>query len=544
MKKILTEGQPWHRVLLFLSLLFITFMASNENPWAQGKADRVSSRQLSGGDETKPKRLPKLIIAQKSDASTVDAHHVIDSPTASIMEHMVETLLELTPTGEIAPKLAEKWEVSADATEFTLKLRKGIKFHDGQPFNAAAVKVNLDRRLDPRAGTKFGFLVSQIASVTVIDEYIVKIKTKIPFSPLLSHLTYTTNGIQSPMALKRSWNKPLIMPIGTGPFIFKEWVPGNRVGMVQNDDYWGTKPFLSELIFRAIPEDASRVAALEKGAVHVATQIPSSDLATLRGNPKIMILQTPSVKTIYMGFHCGKEPFTDRRVRQALNYAVNKEAIVNHSLEDGGRVSDAPISPGVFGYAPIQRYEYNVEKARTLLAQAGFPEGFETTLTFPAGRHFGDSAVVNAVTEDLLNVGVKVDVQMMEWEPYLSYLLQEQDAGDHKIFLLGWGCVTGNADYGLYFLFHSTEWPKKGLNLSFFKNEWVDQLLDLARRTADPKGQKKIYKEAMTIIMDEAPWLFLYGEIQRVGVNADVKDIIVHPTERVIAKQARIESKE
>ncbi len=544
MKEVLKGRQPWHGVLFFLSLLFIILMASNENPWAQGKADRAPSKQLSGADETKPKRLPKLIIAQKSDASTVDAHHVIDSPTASITEHMVEPLLELTPTGEIAPKLAEKWEVSADATEFTLRLKNGIKFHDGQPFNAAAVKVNFDRRLDPRAGTKFGFLVSQIASVTVVDEYIVKIKTKIPFVPLLSHLTHPTNGIQSPLALKRSWNKPLIMPIGTGPFIFKEWVPGNRVGMVQNDAYWGTKPFLSELIFRAIPEDASRVAALEKGAVHVATQIPPSDLATLKGNPKITILQTPSVKTIYMGLNCSKEPFTDKRVRQALNYAVNKQAIVNDSLEEGGRISDAPISPGVFGYAPIQTYEYNVEKARALLAQAGFPEGFETTLIFPEGRYFGDRAVVKAVTEDLLNVGVKVEVQIMEWEPYLSYILKEQDAADHQIFLMGWGCVTGNADYGLYFLFHSAEWPKKGLNLCFFKNEWVDQLLDLARRTANPKGRKKIYKEAMTIIMDEAPWLFLHSEIQRVGVSADVKDIIVHPTERVDAKQARIESKE
>lgn len=541
MERLHSKRLLYSAFLLLLGLFFLFPITSNERPFTLSSPAEIKPKHLSAEGKPKPERLPKLIIAQETDASTMDTHYVGDSASASIIEHMVEPLLELTPKGEIVPKLVEKWGVSADATEFTLKLKKGIKFHDGQPFNAEAVKVNFDRRLDPNASTKFYFLVSQIASVSVVDEYIVRIKTKTPFAPLLSHLTYTTNGIQSPAALKRSWNKPLIMPIGTGPFIFKEWVPGNRVVMIQNEAYWGTKPALSEVIFRAMPDDASRMTALEKGAVHVATQIPPSDLARLEGNPNVTILQTPSVKTIYMGFNCLKEPYTDKRVRQALNYAVNKEAIVKHVLGGKGRVSDAPIGPGIFGYTPIKPYEYNIKKAKALLAEAGFPEGFETTLYCTEGRYYMDSSVAKAVIADLGKVGVKADIKMMEWETYLSHIFRGKDVADHGIYMLGWSCVTGDADYGLYILFHSGEWPKKGMNASFFKNEKLDQLLDTARSTTNSDKRKKLYKEAMTLIVEEAPWIFLYSEIQMTGIRANVKDIIVHPIKLTIAKKARIE---
>jgi peptide/nickel transport system substrate-binding protein len=189
------------KMLIVPGLFFIFTMALGESPFAQRRPPAIKS-------QPKLETRQKLIVAQETGLLTLDAHHVIDPTTASIVEHMVEPLLVLTPKGEIAPTLAEKWEISADATEFTLRLKKGIKFHDGQPFNAEAVKVNFDRRIDPKAATKFYFLVAQIESVTVIGEYTVRIKTKVPFAPLLSHLTYPTNGIQSPAALKRSWDNP------------------------------------------------------------------------------------------------------------------------------------------------------------------------------------------------------------------------------------------------------------------------------------------------------------------------------------------------
>ncbi len=532
--------------ILSVSIFVFCFtLALTESPFAQTKPAEVKAKPAEKAKpavaKPKPEVPQKLIIAQGTDALTMDSHHVIDSPTASVMEHMVETLLELTPKGEIVPKLAEKWEVSADATEFTLKLRKGIKFHDGEPFNAEAVKVNFDRRLDPKAATKFGFLVAQIASVTIIDEYTVKIKTKAPFAPMLSNLTHSTNGIISPVALKASWDKPVTKPVGTGPFMLKEWIPGNKLVMARNDAYWGKKPALTEVTYMVIPDDASRVVALETGEVHVAVRIPPFDIPRIKANPKLTVVHTPSVRTIYMGFNCLKEPFTDKRVRQALNHAVNKEAIVKHMLGGVGRVSDAPISPGLFGYTPIKSYEFNVEKAKALLAEAGFPKGFTTTLHPAVGRYYMDVSVATAVAADLLKVGVKADIKMMEWGTYLPFILRDKEEVEHKLYVLGWGTITGDADYGLLPLFHSGEWPKKGMAASFYKNEKVDQLLEGGRKTADPEQRKKLYKEAMEILMDEAPWLFLHSEVQVTGVSAKVKDLVVHPTERVISKYAWIE---
>lgn len=483
----------------------------------------------------------KLVVAQGTDALTMDAHRIIDSPTATVMEHMVEPLLYLNPKGEIEPKLVEKWEVSPDSKEFKLTLRKGIKFHDGEVLNAAAVKVNFDRRLDPKAGTAFGFLVAPVESVSVVDEYTFIIKTKYPYAPMLNNLTHTTNGILSPAALKASWDKPLPKPVGTGPFKFQEWIPGSKLTMVRNDDYWGEKSKLAELTFRVIPDDAARVIALETGEVQVAVRIPALDIPRLKADPKIVIDNTASVRTIYLGFNVFAEPFTDKRVRQALNYAVNKEAIMKHILGGIGRLSDAPLSPGIFGYTPVKTYEYNPDKAKALLADAGYPKGFETTLHPAVGRYYMDVAVATAVAADLLKVGVKADIKMMEWGTYLGFTFRPPDKAEHKIYMLGWGTVTGDADYGLLALFHSGEWPTKGHNRGYYKNEKVDGLLETARATADLEKRKSAYKEAMTIIMDDAPWIFLHSESQVTGIRANVKGLFVHPTERVIASKAWIE---
>lgn len=531
--------------LLGLILLFGFFSYfypfSGEDLFAQIRRPGARPKSEFPEEKSQPEISQRLIIAQGTDAATRDAHHVVDSPTDTILSHMVETLLELTPKGEIIPKLAEKWEVSADATVFTLRLKKGIKFHDGQPFNAEAVRINFDRRLDPNAGTKFDFLVSQIASVAALDEYTVAFKTKIPFAPLLSHLTHTANGIQSPAALRRSWDKPLIMPIGTGPFIYKEWVPGKKLVMVRNDNYWDKAPSLQEVTFRVIPDDVSRVTALEKGEVHVAVRIPPFDLPRLESNSKLTILHTPSLRTVYVGFNCLKEPFTDKRVRQALNYAVNKEAILKDLLGGAGRISDAPISPGIFGYTPIKSYEYDVERAKALLAETGFSGGFETTLHPAVGRYYMDASVATAVVVDFLKVGVKAEIQRMEWGTYLPFVLREKETAEHELYILGWQTITGDADFGLFSLFHSGEWPTKGMAASFYKNEKVDQLLELARGSANPNERRRLYKEAMTLIVDDAPWIFLYSESQATGVRANVRGMMVHPKEIVISREAWIE---
>jgi peptide/nickel transport system substrate-binding protein len=496
-------------------------------------------------DEEPPPVAQELVIAQGTDALTMDPHFIVDSPTASVLEHMYETLVELTVDGELVPGLATGWEVTEGATVFTLTIREGVQFHDGEPLNAAAVKTNLDRRLDSEAGTEMMFLVAQIAEVNVLGDYTVEIKTTEPFAPMLNHLSHSNNAMVSPAALNVSWDEPVTTPVGTGPFKFESRVPGDRLTMVRNDDYWGTAPKLEEIVWRVIPDDASRVIALETGEVDVIVRVPPLDIPRLEADADINVEIAPSVRTIFLGFNVREAPLNNQDVRQALNYAVDKEAIVENILGGVGRVSDAPISPGIFGYDSIMTYGYNATLAEEMLDDAGYPRDGGTGIRFsielsPAvGRYYMDVEVAQAAAADLEAIGIDVTLNTMDWGTYITWILANPE--EAEIYQLGWGCITVDADYGLFPMFHSEEVRPAGFNLGFYANEEVDALLETGRTTADLTVREAAYKDAMEIIMDEAPWLFLHSESQVVASATYVKGLLVHVTERLLAHNAWVD---
>lgn len=487
----------------------------------------------------------RLIIASGTDAVTLDAHYITDSPSATVSEHITEPLFELTPDGEIVPHLVESYDVNSDGTVWTLHLRKGIRFHDGTPFNAEAVKYNLERILDPANAVTFRFLIAPVTSVEVVDEYTVRLTTEAPFAPILAHLTHSSIGMLSPAAIEQYGEDISRNPVGTGPFKFKEWVRQDRIVLERNPDYWGEPAQVDELEFRVVPEDGARMLMVQTGEAHVAVRVPPEMVSVLDRDPNINVVNTPSLRTIYIGFNTyqradrPKNPFTDARVRQAVNYAVDNEAINEFILGGMGRPSDAPISPGIFGYQPIKTYEYNPEKARQLLAEAGHPNGFRTQLYSPSGRYLKDLEVAEAVQAQLAEVGIEAEIVTLEWATYLEVTSRPADDSEAPMFLLGWGTVTGDADYGLFALLHSSEWVPSGSNRPFYKNERVDELLDMARTTPDPDARLAAYKEAMEIIMEDAPWLYLHAETQLTAIRAEVEGVIVHPTERILAHNAR-----
>ena len=488
----------------------------------------------------------KLTIAQGTDPLTMDPHHIVDSPTASVLEHMYETLVSMTPDGELEPGLAEDWIVSPDATLFTLTIREGVEFHDGEPLNAAAVKLNLDRRLDSEAGTQMAFLVAQIEEVTVVGEYTVQIKTKAPYAPMLSNLSHSNQAMVSPEALQASWDQAVTTPVGTGPFKFQSRVVGDSLTMVRNDDYWGRAPKLDEIVWRVIPDDSSRVLALETGEVDVIVRIPPLDISRLEAAAGIDVEVAPSVRTIYLGFNVrGEGPLSIPEVRQALNYAVNKGDIVEFVLGEVGRVSDAPISPGIFGYDDIMTYDYDPSLAEDMLDAAGFPRDggtgyrFEIELAPAVGRYYMDLEVATAAAADLEAIGIDVTLNTMDWGTYISWMLSTPE--EAEIYMLGWGTITVDADYALFPLFHSEQVRPAGFNLGGYSNTAVDALLETGRTTADPAVREDAYKDAMEIIMEDAPWLFLHSESQVVGMRTHVKGLVVHVTERLLAHNARID---
>jgi peptide/nickel transport system substrate-binding protein len=460
------------------------------------------------------------------------------APAAMVFTHIAETLLTITEELEIAPLLVESWEFSEDGLVLTLHLRKGVVFHDGTPFNAEAVKVNLERF----RRAIFAFLLyPRIQKVEVVDEYTVRLALDRPFAPLLAHLSHDFVGIVSPKQIAElAEGQEIMAPVGTGPFKFDKWVRGEYVRIVRNDHYWGAKPHLDAVVFKVVPSDATRLVLLETGQVHAIMRVPPLDAPRVAATPGLEIVKVPSVRTIYIGFHNQRAPWTDVRVRQALNYAVDKEAIVAEILGGAGGVSDAPIMPLIFGYAQQNPYPYDPERARMLLDQAGIPRGFKCTLYHPTGRYMMDAAIAEAVQAYLRDVGIEAELITMEWAAYLAFLRKPVEEATFDMFMLGWGCVTLDADYGLFPLFHTSEWAPRS-NRSFYSNPVVDALLERGRVTPDPKSRKAIYAEAIRVLWEDAGWLFLHYEAQINAQSTKVKGLIHHPREYILAYRAWLE---
>jgi peptide/nickel transport system substrate-binding protein len=267
----------------------------------------------------------------------------------------------------------------------------------------------------------------------------------------------------------------------------------------------------------------------------VAVRVPPQDIARLNANPAVTVENVSSLRTIFIYFNHLQEPFTDVRVRQAVNYAVNKQDIAEFVLGGAVRVSDAPIAPGIFGYTPVGNYDYDPERARELLADAGYPDGFTTTLYSPTGRYLQDIQVSEAIQSQLAEVGITATIETLEWSAYLAKTNEGPETNEVPFAMLGWGTVTGDADYGLYALFHTSQHRPNGSNRAFYSNSVVDALLDQARTNPDASLRQQLYADAMQLIWDDAAWLFLHSETQLVAVREEVEGLVIHPTERVLA---------
>jgi len=482
-----------------------------------------------------------LVIAQGTDPISLDAPLATDSPSATVASHVVETLFYYTPDGKIVPHLVERFSFSPDRKVLTLNLRKGIRFHDGTEFNAEAVKFNLERLISPELASSLAFLLrGRVSAFEVVDSHTLRLRMPEPFAPVLAHLTHSSTAIQSPAAIRRLGAGYRDNPVGTGPYKFDRWQKGQFVELVRNDEYWGKKPAIERLRFLAVPEATTRMALVETGQAHVAVRVPPQDVQRLNARPDIDVVTTPSVRTIFLYFNHTKKPFDDVRVRKAINHAINKEEIVKFVLGGFGRASDAPISPGIFGYTKVGSYEYNPNLARQLLAQAGFnaQNPLRFTLHSPNGRYLQDIRVAEAVQSQLRAVGVQAQIQTLEWGAYLAATNQPRERNEIQVAMLGWGTVTGDADYGLFGLFHSSQHAPNGFNRGFYTNPRLDRILEQARIATNPQARQQLYATAMQIIYNDVPWVFLHSEQQVTAIRREVQGFVVHPTERLIASEA------
>ena len=502
-------------LLLVMSLVLILAACGDDS-------DKTTSED-EGNTETETATGDKLIHAVASDAPTLDPHGQNDSASNNTTSQIFDRLVDYAEDGSVIPMLAESFEAKED-TLWEFKLKQGVKFHDGTDFNAEAVKVNIERILSEELASPKAFILEMIEEVIIVDDYTVQMRTAYPFGALPSHLAHNAGSIIAPSAIeeeKSGGKKVDENPIGTGPFKFEAWERGTKIDLVKNEDYWGEPTELAGLSFVVVPEQSTRNAMIETGDAHVI-QVGASDVELVEGLENVDLVKVNGTRMDYVGFNVQKDQFKDVKVRQAISMAIKKDSIVDNVLMGQGVPAVGPLAPTVVGNSQdLKPLGYDVEKAKALLAEAGFPEGFTTTLWVNDGNK-ERADIAEYIQADLAEIGITVEIEIVEWGAFL----EKTAAGEHEMFLLGWTTVTADADYGLYALFHSSQFGDPG-NRSFYKNEKVDELLDKGRQSTDPDERNAAYKEVSEILVEELPMVYLQHPNFVFGQN-DVKGLFVN----------------
>ena len=491
-----------------------------------GSGDNGSGTSGDEGGTSAGKADPTvLVVANGADPVTFDIQATNDQATTRVAKQIYDTLIVQTNDLELVPGLATEWE-EVEENLFEFKLREGVVFHNGEPFTASDVAYTLNRAVE---SPTIGHIVGSIdpATIEVVDDHTIRVGTSDTFGPFLTHLAHPAVGILNEKAVEEAGEDYGISEVvGTGPFKFVEWVAGTHVVAERFEDYWGDETGVERIEFRTIADPSVRLIELESGSVDIAYDIAPSDLPAVEDNADLTLLNTPNLGAEYLGLNVQSDtPLQDVKVRQAISHAIDVDAIINTVYMNVGDHMAGPINELVFGYnEDLTPTPYDVETAKELLAEAGYEDGF--TLSLYVGDNNQERIRVSqVVAEALAEIGITVEVTQMEWGAFLDAAA----VGEPDMFLLGWTTVTTDADYGLFPLFHSSSFGQAG-NRTFYKNDRVDELLELGRFTSDQDERLEYYREAQELIVEDAPWIFLQTRENVTGYRNWVQGFEHHPT--------------
>jgi len=471
-------------VTIILSMLFLVACG--------GDPDKKEGASAGTAKDT-------LVIAQGADAKSLDPHASNDNPSSRIRVQIYDRLMELDDNGVPQPMLAESWERPDDKT-IIFHLRKGVKFHNGDEMKASDVKFSLERAL---ASPEVAEIISGINSVEVLDDYTVKVTTEKPMAAILNNLAHTTIAILSEKATKEAGDKFGQNPIGTGPYKFVSWQSGDRITLEAFPEYWQGEAPTKNVIFRNIVEDTNRTIGLETGELDIVYDISGMDKNKLKDDDRFVLIEGPQASLTYLGFNMKKAPYDNPKVREAISYAIDQKPIIDTVFLGAGDPANSIIGPNVWGHYDVEKFTQDIEKAKALLAEAGFPNGFKAKIWVND----------NPVRRDI------AAIETVEWGAFLDGTAR----GDHEMFLLGWGTVTRDPDYGIYELVSTTTMGSAG-NRSFYSNPTVDKLLEEGRTELDPEKRKAIYKEIQEIIRKDIPMYMIIYPLQNVVTQKNIKN--------------------
>jgi len=488
------------RAIGYLAALLLLACSLILAPWAKDAAWAAGEHDVT--------------VAQGIDAEFLDVQMTNNVVTLIINGSIYDTLLSRDKQLQIVPRLATSYRLVSEKV-WEVKLRSGVRFHNGEPFDASAVKFSFERinRPDFKSPQKGWF--ATIDRVEVVDPTTVRFHTKVPDPAMPARMTlmyqlapkYVTQVGDVQANLK---------PVGTGPFKFVEWAKNDRIVVEANDQYFEGKPAVRRATWKPIPELGARIAALQTGQADLVVNVPPDQMQAVAATKGVRIEKIPSCRIIYFGIAQIKGgPLADRRVRQALNHAVDMQGILDAVLLGNGKRINSAMPPNVWGYDPsIPLYEYDVQKARQLLAAAG-QSNLTLTLQAPNGRWAMDKDIAQAIAGQLTENGIKTNVKIIgEWGSYVRSVL------DHKtedIFMNGWCLPSLEPDHWVTPNLHTGE------PVSQYSNPEVDRLIEQARAEMNADKRKQLYAQLLRLIHDDAPWIFGYQQMDICGVSARLK---------------------
>ena len=471
---------------------------------------------ISGIAEEK-KDMSQLVIAQEGEARSLDPHFVNDGFSLRISKILFSRLVENDENMKIIPGLAKTWK-NINGTTWEFQLKEGVKFHSGKELTAEDVKFSFERMMN---SPRISFILPPIKNIEIIDKYKFRIITIRPFGPLISQLTHPALAILNKDQINNNFEEFIANPDGTGPYKFLSWNRGEKILLKKNENYFGKIPYFETILIKIVPEAMNRTIMLETGEADIAIAISPIDEKIIEKNMDLNLLKRVSISYTYIGLNMKKDIFKDKKLREAINYSIDREGIIDTVLNGDGQEADSPIATEVFGYSSkIKTYKYNIEKSKSLLNSIkNIP-----TLSLAVMSGGIEPQIAEVIQSNLKEIGINVQIEVLEPAAYW----ERTGLGQYDMFIGSWAAATGDADYGLYPTHHSSNFGVAG-NRTFYKNEQVDKLLTQGRETIDEEKRKQIYEKIQKMIVDDSTEIMLYYKVLNAGIRKNIKGFKLYP---------------
>jgi peptide/nickel transport system substrate-binding protein len=462
-----------------------------------------------------------LISAEFGHMDPVDTQ---SGEQSTAMYLVYNNLYKFDKTQTPRPDLVETEKVESDNVTWTLTLKKGYVFHDGTPVDAAAVKYTIDRMQEPERKAPQQALFAPIKEVKVVNDNTVQIITNGPFAALRNNLSHPNAAIISPTADKKLGKDFGRSPVGSGPYKLTEWTSGQQIVFKRNDAYPGTKPYWDTIVFKPVADAVTRELQVEKGEADIAVRVNPQDVPRLQSNNDVRVLIMDGTRNAFFQLNMRKAPTDNLKVRQALNYAVDKEGIIKVVLNGAGAPSRTVLEEPLFGAAPIGTFPYDPNKAKQLLQEAG-AVGATLDVVAPQGRYIQDAQTAEVVANSLKAVGLNVNLKVMgDWPAYI----ETANKGEQHAAFLAWGGTTGDPDQVIRRILHGSL-AGKPWNWGGYINAEADRLADQAAKTLDEAQRKDLYKQYQEKVVADVPWIFLHKLSGMSVIRGDVDNLNVLP---------------